>query len=146
MKNVVIIGSGPAGLTCAIYCARSGLKPLVFAGNSPGGQLVSTDFIENFPGIKSISGAELMSNMISHAEAVGAEIVYDNVKCVKKSAHDCFEIQLESETSILSRSVVVATGAAHKCLNISGEKSLQTKGFHGARLVMAHCSREKKLL
>ena len=60
IHNVVIIGSGPAGLTCGIYCGRSGLDPVLFSGSMPGGQLTTTDYIENYPGIVSISGPDLM--------------------------------------------------------------------------------------
>lgn len=128
MRNVVIVGSGPAGLTCAIYCARAGFSPVVFAGGVPGGQLITTDFIENFPGIRSISGVELMSNMLSHAESLGAEIVFDNVLSIKKSDANVLELSLSSKESVFSRTAVICTGSVHKHLKIPGEKEFSNKG------------------
>ena len=128
MKNVVIIGAGPAGLTCAIYAARSGLKPVVILGDLPGGQLLNTDVIENFPGFESISGADLMMKILSHAESVGSEIVYEKVEDLVKTDNGFFEVKLSSGQHLIAKSVVVATGAHHKHLNVPGEKKFTNKG------------------
>ena len=95
MNNVVIIGSGIAGLTASIYLARSGIAPVVFCGNNPGGQLMQTDMIENYPGFEAISGAELMMKTMSQAEKLGAQMIYENVTKIT-SAENYFEIDITS--------------------------------------------------
>lgn len=127
MEQVVIIGSGPAGLTAAIYLARTGLSPVVICGNKPGGQLINTDMIENYPGFESINGADLMMRFIAQAEKFGARLVYESVKTVEKIDFG-FRIQLESEEFFESRTVLVATGAAHRHLGVPGENEFTNKG------------------
>jgi thioredoxin reductase (NADPH) len=127
IENVAIIGSGPAGLTSAIYLARAGRKPVVIAGELPGGQLVNTDLIENYPGFESISGADLMMKMLSQAETCGARLIYDSGKNVLKIG-DCFEIELASGESIKTKAIIVATGARHRHLDIPGEREFANKG------------------
>lgn len=127
MEQVVIIGSGPAGLTAAIYLARTGLSPVVICGNKPGGQLINTDMIENYPGFESINGADLMMRFIAQAEKFGARLVYESVKNVEKIDFG-FRIQLESEEFFGSRTVLVATGAAHRHLGVPGENEFTNKG------------------
>lgn len=128
VRNVVIIGSGPAGLTCAIYCARSGLKPVILAGELPGGQLTNTDMIENFPGFESISGVDLMMKMIAHAESVGTEIIYERVEVISKTNDGCFELKLSSGETLLARSIVIATGCGHRHLHVPGEAEFTNRG------------------
>ena len=127
MTNTVIIGSGPAGLTAAIYLARSGLSPLVICGEKPGGQLINTDMIENYPGFESINGAELMMKTMSQAEKLGAELVYESVAEVIKTG-EMFETKLTSGKVLESKTILVATGAGHRHLNVPGEKEFTNKG------------------
>lgn len=127
MEQVVIIGSGPAGLTAAIYLARAGLPPVVICGNKPGGQLINTDLIENYPGFESINGADLMMRFIAQAEKFGARLFYESVKNVEKIDFG-FRIQLESEEFFESMTVLVATGAAHRHLAVPGEIEFTNKG------------------
>ncbi|HBS47733.1 TPA: thioredoxin-disulfide reductase [Candidatus Dependentiae bacterium] len=126
-RKVVIIGSGPAGLTAAIYTARAKLNPLVIEGNSPGGQLVTTTYIENWPGEKKILGAQLMNNIREHAKAYGAEIISDLAVNVDFSSQP-YKIFTQSGKIIESDSVIIATGASHRKLNIGGEKEYWGRG------------------
>ncbi|MBR1479720.1 MAG: thioredoxin-disulfide reductase [Alphaproteobacteria bacterium] len=127
LRNTVIIGSGPAGLTAAIYLARSGMVPVVISGEKPGGQLCNMDVIENFPGFEAINGAELMVRVLTQAEKLGTELVYETVQRVVKNG-DTFEISLSSGETLQSRTVLVSTGARHKHLGVPGEKEFTNKG------------------
>ncbi len=127
VKNVVIIGSGPAGLTAAIYAARAELKPVVLAGLTPGGQLMQTTEVENFPGfINGIMGPQLMDNMIKQAERFGAEIILENAVSAdffKKP----FSVKTD-KTEYLAKAVIIATGAEANWLNLESEQRLRGKG------------------
>ncbi|MDR2075200.1 MAG: thioredoxin-disulfide reductase [Holosporales bacterium] len=128
-KNTIIIGAGPAGLTCSIYLARSGVSsPLVLAGDSPGGQLMNTDSIENFPGFSEIAGPDLMMKMIEQAKALDVEIVFETVKSIGKINDGILKITCNSGREFLSRTIVIATGASHKHLYVPGEKEFTNKG------------------
>ncbi|MBQ7524589.1 MAG: thioredoxin-disulfide reductase [Alphaproteobacteria bacterium] len=127
LRNTVIIGSGPAGLTAAIYLARSGMSPIVIAGERPGGQLCNTDVIENFPGFEAINGAELMMRVLTQAEKLGTELIYETVQRVVKNGGS-FEISLSSGETLQSRTVLASTGARHKHLGVPGEKEFTNKG------------------
>lgn len=128
MNDVTIIGSGPAGLTAAIYTARAGLRTLVIAGDSPGGQLITTDLIENYPGFEKIDGPDLMMNMIRQSEKAGASLKYDRVARIAKSAEGGFDVILSSGDSIRAPSVLIATGAKHKHLGCDGEETFTNRG------------------
>lgn len=127
MIDIAIIGSGPAGLTAAIYLARSGLKPLIISGEKPGGQLINTDLIENYPGFKSIKGSDLMMSMLNQAEDLGTKFIYESVNSVLKN-NEIFQMKLESNELIDSKAILIATGANHRHLNIPGEKEFTNKG------------------
>ena len=127
MENTVIIGSGPAGLTAAIYLARSGLKPIVICGEKPGGQLINTDMIENYPGFESINGAELMMRAMNQAEKLGTKLVYESVQEVTKQG-TTFTMSLDSGDVIKSQTVLISTGAVHRNLNVPGEREYTNKG------------------
>lgn len=127
LRKLIIIGSGPAGLTAAIYAARADLKPLVIAGVTWGGQLMNTTDIENFPGfIEGIAGPELMNNMLEQAKRFGAEIVYENTTQVidngKSKTVKTYENEYQAE------SVILATGATPRMLGIEGESKFYGKG------------------
>ncbi len=126
-EKLVIIGSGPAGLTAAIYAARANLSPLVLEGLQPGGQLTITSDIENFPGfVDPIGGPELMAAMRSQAERVGARFRSDTVQSVDftGSAH---QLRFEHET-LTAQTVIIATGATARWLGIPSETALRGRG------------------
>jgi len=121
--NCTIIGSGPAGLTAAIYLARAGFKPLVISGNLEGGQLTTTTDVENYPGfIDGILGPDLILNMKKQAEKFGTTFSSGQVISISK-IDDNFIINLGKE-SITSKSVIIATGASPRYLGIPGESEL----------------------
>ena len=127
ISNVVIIGSGPAGYTAAIYASRAGLNPLLISGLEPGGQLTITTDVENYPGFEDpIQGPWLMEQMKKQAAVFGTNIINDYVKEVNFQEFP-FIIKTEKET-FRSHSVVIATGAKAKWLNISGEKEFMGFG------------------
>ena len=127
MYDVIIIGSGPAGLTAALYTSRSRLKTRVIGGTVWGGQLMLTTEIENFPGFKEgILGPELVENMVKQAERFGAEMMYEDVTQVDFSFKP-FKIMVEDKT-YESRSVIVATGGSPKWLGLESEERLRGRG------------------
>jgi thioredoxin reductase (NADPH) len=125
--KIIIIGSGPAGLTAGIYAARANLKPLIVAGLTFGGQLMLTTEVENFPGFaKGIMGPELMQNMIAQAERFGAEVVYDDATKVDFSKKP-FTIEVGKET-YTADAVITATGASSLWLGLDTEEKFRGKG------------------
>ncbi len=127
VRNIVIIGGGPAGYTAAIYAARAAASPLVIEGFEPGGQLMTTTEIENFPGFEeSIAGPELMNQMKKQAERVGAEFITDAVESVDLSSRP-FKVKL-STGEVLARTLIIATGAKAKWLGIESEQKFMGRG------------------
>jgi thioredoxin reductase (NADPH) len=127
MKKVVIIGSGCAGWTAALYTARANLQPLVLMGHQPGGLLTTTSIVENFPGFPDgIDGCELMQHMQKQAERFGAKTSYGAVEKVDFSKQP-FELTVDGEL-MQAETVIIATGASHKHLDVPGEEKLETKG------------------
>lgn len=127
VREVIIIGSGPAGLTAAIYAARANLHPLVFEGSQAGGQLTLTSEVENFPGFpKGILGPELMALMREQAARFGTELITDDVTKVDFGQRP-FKIW-RGDDLYLTRSVIIATGASAKMLGLPAEQRLLGKG------------------
>jgi thioredoxin reductase (NADPH) len=127
MKKVVIIGSGCAGWTAALYTARANLQPLVLTGQQPGGLLTTTSIVENFPGFpEGLDGCELMQRMQKQAERFGAVTSFGQVEKVDFKM-DPFELTVDGET-VQAETVIIATGAGHKHLDVPGEEKLETKG------------------
>ncbi|MEU2564192.1 thioredoxin-disulfide reductase [Streptomyces longispororuber] len=129
VRNVIIIGSGPAGYTAALYTARASLKPLVFEGAvTAGGALMNTTEVENFPGFQDgIMGPELMDNMRGQAERFGAELVPDDVVSVDLTG----QIKTVTDTAGTvhrAKAVIVATGSQHRKLNLPNEDALSGRG------------------
>ena len=134
IRDVIIIGSGPAGYTAAIYAARADLKPLVFEGSvTAGGALMNTTEVENFPGFPAgIQGPELMENLRGQAERFGAELVPDDVVAVRLAGEvkevDTGDERFGGITTHRARAVIVATGSAYRELGLENEKRLSGKG------------------
>ncbi|MBS2534045.1 thioredoxin-disulfide reductase [Catenulispora sp. NF23] len=129
IRNVIIIGSGPAGYTAAVYTARAGLNPLVFAGSvTAGGALMNTTEVENFPGFpEGIMGPDLMDNMQKQAERFGAELVFDDVTAVDLTG-PIKKVTDSAGTVHEAHTVIVSTGSAYKELGLPDEKRLSGKG------------------
>jgi thioredoxin reductase (NADPH) len=131
MENVIIIGSGPAGLTAAIYTARANLQPLLLEGPQPGGQLTQTTDIENFPGFaEPIGGFDLMMNMRQQAERMGVRMQMDElVGC--QLAGPTKRLQLAAQGALEARTVIIATGARARYLGLPSEEQLKGRGVSG---------------
>jgi len=128
MHNVVIIGSGPAGLTAAIYSARANLSPLLIEGWQSGGQLTTTTEVENYPGFaKGIMGPELMKEMRSQAERFGTEFLTGDVSAVSFK-NQPFTLTIDGERTIQAKTVILATGASAIQIGLPNEKRLTGHG------------------
>jgi thioredoxin reductase (NADPH) len=124
--QLIIVGSGPAALTAAIYAGRAKLNPLVIEGN-PGGILMSVSKIENWPGCDSISGMELMQHMMDHAKKVGATFISDQVTEINLSKKP-FSLKTSQNLDFSAQTLIVATGMTPKKLGCPGESEYRTKG------------------
>jgi thioredoxin reductase (NADPH) len=128
MRNIVIIGSGPAGLTAAVYAARANLSPLLIEGWQSGGQLTTTTEVENYPGFaKGIMGPDLMKEMRAQAERFGTEFLTADVTAVDFQ-HQPFMITVDAEHTIRTRAVIIATGASAVQIGIKNEARLTGHG------------------
>jgi len=126
-REVIIIGSGPAGLTAAIYTARANLKPLVFEGMLPGGQLMITTEVDNFPGFRDgIMGPELMDELRAQAERFGAEFVSSDAVKVELSADK--KIVWDEDDAYEAKAVIISTGATANLLGLENEERLMGRG------------------
>jgi len=127
-ENIVILGSGPAGLTAAIYAARANLKPLLVEGTNAGGQLMITTDVENYPGFaKGIQGPELIIEMKKQAERFGTTFLSGTVTRVDLT-HRPFQIVVDDEQTILAKTVIVSTGASARLLGLESESRLMGHG------------------
>ena len=127
MRNMVIIGSGPAGLTAAVYAARANLQPLLIEGKEPGGQLTLTTLVENYPGFgEGIMGPQLMEEMRKQALRFGTEIVTSYVYAVKLKEHP-FRVFF-ADQEVITKTVVISTGSSAKLIGIESELQLMGHG------------------
>ena len=127
--RVAVLGSGPAGLTAAIYAARAGLSPIVIQGIQPGGQLTTTTDVENYPGFRDvIQGPWLIEEMQAQAEHVGTKVIWDHVTRVDLSRRP-FVLKGDGSTEYHADALVIATGAQAKWLNLPSEELLKNRGI-----------------
>lgn len=125
----LIIGSGPAGYTAAIYAARADMKPVVYAGMQPGGQLTITTDVENYPGYPDgITGPEMMENFRKQAERLGADVRYGMVTSVDFSGKPPYKVIVDENKEITAETVIISTGASAKWLGIPSETKLNGYG------------------
>ena len=145
MRNVIIIGSGPAGLTAALYAARANLSPLIIEGIESGGQLMLTTMVENFPGHKDgIMGPDLMTEMRAQSERFGAEIVSGDVTAVELGAAP-FAVYMGS-TVEQTRTLVISTGASARLLGLASERTLMGHGVSTCATCDGYFFREKPIV
>ncbi len=145
MRNVVIIGSGCAGNTAAIYAARANLKPLVIGGHEAGGQLSMTTMVENFPGFpEGINGPDLVENMKKQAENFGAEYLHGAVLDTDFSVRP-LRLNVEGEW-IETRTVIIASGASERWLGLESEQKLIGRGVSSCATCDGFFHREKKIM
>ena len=127
--DVIIIGSGPAGSTAALYTSRAALKTLVIGGNPPGGQLINTTSVENFPGFPDgIQGPELVFNIRKQMENYGSVIVDENVVKIYGSYKDSFTLETDSNNKYCGKTILIATGSSAKWLEIESEQKFRGYG------------------
>lgn len=126
--NVLIIGSGPAGYTAAIYAARAGLKPVLYQGGQPGGQLTITNDVENYPGYpEGVNGPQMMVDFQTQAERFDADVRYGVATAVDLKKYP-FEVTIDEESVVQARSLIISTGASAKWLGLPSEQRLNSKG------------------
>lgn len=128
LKNLIIIGSGPAGYTAAIYSSRANLEPLMIEGHEPGGQLTTTTDVENFPGFpEGVMGPDLMTNMKKQAARFGTQFLSTKVTNVDLSKRP-FKVTCENGEEYLAKALIISTGASAKYLGLPNEKELIGRG------------------
>ncbi|MCB9492821.1 MAG: thioredoxin-disulfide reductase [Epsilonproteobacteria bacterium] len=125
--NLVIIGSGPAGLTAGLYAARAKYDTLIIDGNQPGGALTTTTSVENWPGDESILGPDLMERIRKHAEKYGVKFAQGQVTKVDFDSYP-FKLTIDNKTEVEAESVIISTGSSNKLLGCPGEKEYWAKG------------------
>ena len=126
MYDTIIIGAGPAGMTAALYAARSNLKVALIEGGLPGGQMNNTSDIENYPGYANISGPELAEKMFEPLENLGVEHLYGFVETIEN--HGDVKKVITDDQEFETRTVIVATGSKHRLLGVPGEEELNSRG------------------
>src|SRR5690606_36672272 len=144
--KMLIIGSGPAGLTAAIYGARAGMEPIVVQGLQPGGQLTITTDVENYPGFRDvIQGPWLMQEMQAQAEHVGTRMMWDTIVEVDVAGGSPFRARGDSGDEYVGDTLVIATGAQAKWLGVPGEQALSGKGVSACATCDGFFYRGKKV-
>ncbi|MBT4855855.1 thioredoxin-disulfide reductase [bacterium] len=143
--SLIIIGSGPAGLTAGIYASRAELAPLIVRGKEPGGQLMGTTEVENWPGNTSIMGPKLMMNMEEHAKHFGSIMLDEEIVKVDFSQRP-FKLWTHKETELQANAVIIATGATPLRLQVPGEEKLWGKGVSTCAICDGAFYKDKKVV
>lgn len=143
--KVLIIGSGPAGYTAAIYAARAGLKPVLYTGGQPGGQLTITNDVENFPGYpEGVNGPQMMVDLQKQAERFGTKVNYGVVTSVDFSAYP-HKVVVDEKHQLTAEAVIVATGATAKYLGIPSEETFANRGVSACAVCDGYFYRGKEV-
>jgi len=142
--DLLVIGSGPAGMTAAIYAARSGLDTLILESTGAGGQILSTSEIENYPGFTSISGAELAMKLGEQVEHCGVETIYDEVSSVSLQGDK--KTIICHETTITAKAIIIATGASPRKIGCEGEEKFLGAGIHFCALCDGAFYKDKDII
>ncbi len=129
MTDVAIIGAGTAGLTAAIYARRAGASVTIFEGEAPGGQIINTPEIDNFPGMPGVSGYEYANKLYEQAQNFGAEFVFDTVKKVEGSLEEGFRIITEYGTECDAKTMIIASGVKRREMGLAGEQEFTGRGI-----------------
>jgi thioredoxin reductase (NADPH) len=147
MENVkvLIIGSGPAGYTAAIYAARAGLTPVLYTGGQPGGQLTTTNDVENFPGYpEGINGPQMMMDLQKQAERFGTKVSYGLITSVDFSTYP-LKVTVDEKDTLIAETVIVATGASAKYLGIPSEEKYANRGVSACAVCDGYFYRGKEV-
>ena len=143
-RQLIILGSGPAGYTAAIYAARANLNPVVITGIQPGGQLTTTTDVDNWPGnIDEVQGPQMMENMQKHAEKFDTEIIFDHINAVDLSNRP-FQLSGDSATYTCD-ALIICTGASAKYLGLPSEEAFKGKGVSACATCDGFFYRNKKV-
>src|SRR5690242_2872282 len=143
--KVLIIGSGPAGYTAAIYAARAGLNPVLYTGGQPGGQLTTTNDVENFPGYpEGINGPQMMIDLQKQAERFGTKIHYGLVTSVDFSGYP-LKVTVDETTQVIAHAVIIATGATAKYLGLPSEEKFTNRGVSACAVCDGYFYRQKEV-
>jgi thioredoxin reductase (NADPH) len=129
MIDVAIIGAGTAGLTAAVYARRAGASVTIFEGEAPGGQIINTPEIDNFPGLPGVSGYEYANKLFEQARAFGAEFVFDKVKKVEGSLEEGFVLTTEYGTVCEAKTIIIASGVKRREMGLAGEQEYTGRGI-----------------
>ncbi len=143
--KVLIIGSGPAGYTAAIYAARAGLTPILYTGGQPGGQLTTTNDVENFPGYpEGINGPQMMMDLQKQAERFGTKVNYGLVTSVDFSTYP-LKVVVDEKDKIMAETLIIATGATAKYLGIPSEETYANRGVSACAVCDGYFYRGKEV-
>ena len=142
--DLIIIGSGPAGMTAAVYASRAGLRTLILESTGAGGQILSTSEIDNFPGFTQVSGAELAMKMSEQVETCGVETIYDEI--VNTELQGKIKTITCNDTTIKAKAVIIATGASPRKIGCEGEEKFIGQGVHFCALCDGAFYKDRRLV